>query len=106
MCSYVHREFFTIFGQCINVLNYKTRYSVTSIAYNSVNDGAFEILTKSDSWTITPSKLLTFSRLLAKKKKRAETFVGAVGQKLKTYISREQNMFVWRHQRCKFQFTT
>ena len=27
MWIYVHREFFTIFGQCINVLNYNTRWS-------------------------------------------------------------------------------
>ena len=28
MWTYVHREFFTIFGQCINVLNYKIYYYV------------------------------------------------------------------------------
>ena len=30
MWTYVHREFFTIFGQCINVLNYNIDYRVSS----------------------------------------------------------------------------
>ena len=30
MSTYVHREFFTIFGQCINVLNYKYYYMAGS----------------------------------------------------------------------------
>ena len=30
MWTYVHREFFTIFGQWINVLNYKTGYAASN----------------------------------------------------------------------------